>query len=365
MKNLAVETAKSQLYSRARAALDARPPIGSGELYEPTTRQVEAVSRTVSSGEIVPLDLAPVMVRRSLLPGGGAQLADMVRDVLTHWARYPATADEILTTLWIVGTWWRTPGNDLAFRVYPLLMMLAEADAGKTRVLEEAQALSYNPSGIESFPTEIAVREICDQDQTLFLDDLQLVLGNGGAMRRLQSYLRAYKMGASSSNARGGGLNSKGIYGPKAVAGLNTILTHTNGLVDDLLTRGLPLIAMEQYPHPEEIPDQDSLWDEVTTGLRTYLAELGSLMSTDGTLWPVHTYSAEGMSSRRLELAKTYYAIADRLVDPRVVEEKGSDPRWALMARKAVQDKAGGTAAQIRDDLLERMQETGITKEAA
>jgi hypothetical protein len=80
------------------------------------------------------------------------------------------------------------------------------------------------------------------------------------------------------------------------------------------------------------------------------------------TLWPIHSVPKE-LSSRKRELANTYFAVADRAVSPDVVDKFGSDTRWAVLARKSVletvegqSDDPGVALGQVQD----RLKELGI-----
>lgn len=316
-------------------------------------------------GPVQPLDLNTVAKDD---PINGARLLDGLASVLEYYARFPRRADVALTTLWIAGTHWRTIDGNLAFRAWPRWGAIAAPDSGKTRLLELIQALSYSPSDIELSPTEPAVRELITNGDTVLLDELQRVVGRGEAMRKLQAYITGgYKMGAGSSNARGGGINKKPLYGPLAFGALPSLTDNTGHFLDDLVTRVMPLVLMEKSF--DTIPDQDNDWDMITTGFSRQLSNWGAEQMPIPTkevpkpvLWPVHSVPGE-LSARQRELAKSYFAIADRARDPHVVRETGADTRWARVARQAVLEVTSGqgdTSAEVLSSVESRMAELGI-----
>lgn len=353
-----------------KARHDARQHYSTKEIAEAKARYDHLVPDTVQVGsmEIVPWDLNAVM--HSETPIDGADLLFETAAVLAYYARWNSRAELLLTATWIAGTHWRTATGDPAFRVFPIWGVVGDKDSGKTRKQELIQALAYHPSDIESFPTEFAVREMLSHNYTTIIDELHQMVGNGNGMRRAQTLIRsAYKMGAGSAHAKGGGLNQNKIFTPVAVAFLPRFLTHTNGFVEDMVDRMMPLVVSEQSA--DKIPEQDNDYELITSNLANRLAAWGAQQmvfptpeNKHPTLWPIHTVPEE-LSSRKRELANFYFAVADRAVSPEVVAEFGSDTRWAIMIREAVLEQVNGVSDDPAEAVVQvqaKLEELGILK---
>jgi hypothetical protein len=56
-----------------------------------------------------------------------------------------------------------------------------------------------------------------------------------------------------------------------------------------------------------------------------------------GLLRPIHTMP-KALTARDREISSSLLAVADRAVDPKLIDEQGQDLRWAIRGRTAVQN---------------------------
>lgn len=296
----------------------------------------------------------------------GALLAFRLMDILGYYAEYPTVSDLILTVTWIMSTWLRNPEGGLAFKVHPRWFAIGEKGSGKSRMMEEVDALAYRSSGPMSNVTSAFVRDAIADNETVLLEEAQRLFQRGGGKIEIQSATTAHKETARSGDGRGG-LNNRSLYGPMGLVARPSIIYATGGMEDgalaDLFSRALPLIRT--VPASRIIPDQDESWDFLMSRFRAMLAAWGAQNSPRASeddprprLWPIHKDATGNAlpgitSGRQREIAMAHLAVADRLVSPRMILEKGQDTRWAEMTRKAIRDAFRGKSEHGSDLIAE------------
>lgn len=289
------------------------------------------------AGLITPVDLALVENDRI----NGAYLASQVETFCRVYADWPSELDLVLTTLFIMMTWLRKPDDSPSLNVLPRWGAIGVQGSGKTRMMEIIDALCYKSSGIMGNLTSAYVRDVMAEHETLLADETQRLFRSGGGKIEIQQAFTAHKDTVRSGNGHGG-KNNRSLFGFIAYAARPSIITATGGLEDgalaDIFSRTLPLVFPE--PSARLIPDQDRYWDVLSGALSKRLEVWGKIMSPrpdesnpKGNLWPVHPVPAGIGTGRKREIVLPYLALADHLVNPRVLDEEGRDTRWAERAR--------------------------------
>jgi hypothetical protein len=292
-----------------------------------------------------------------------ARILDITRRILAYWGRWDNEAWLDVSTLWIASTWFADENQRLLFTAHPRLFAIAPKGSGKTRYMKLVRALSRNPTGIVKAPvTAPGVREALLGGRTVFLDELHRQIGTGRAHADLQSVISAYEADTGSLNARGG-YNEQSIFGPMMLAAQPVIMTATSGLVDDLFERSFILAPGRSR---DKIPDLNQEFEFAVEPMRKIFQLWGESVrpgpDDDRHLWPVHSMP-ERLDSRMREISQPLLAVADRAVDPDVIDAKGEDLRWAIAGRAAVQNVLlghGENGAEILEDVTGRLRSLGI-----
>jgi hypothetical protein len=320
----------------------------------------------------------PVKVGRTTIPRvelddrapqlNSAGLLDLVHAIFTYFARWDNPHDPVLATLWAASTWFREPANDgksgpLRFKAHPRLMMIAPPGSGKTRIMKITRAFSNDPTGIVKAPvTAPGVRDALDAGRTIFLDEIDRQIGAGRAHMDVQALISAYEADTGSLNGRGG-VNEQNIFGPMMLAAKPKLLTGTNGYIEDLFERSFILNPVKWTGDP--IPDLNDEFDDWADDISKVLKLWGatSVLAADGkNVWPIHTVP-KVLTSRMREISQPFLAVADRAVDPDVLDLEGKDIRWALAARTAVKERLldhGENGNAILAGVADRMLKLGV-----
>jgi hypothetical protein len=178
----------------------------------------------------------------------------------------------------------------------------------------------------------------------------------------VQSIISAYERDTASLNGRGG-YNEQSLFGPMALAAKTRILTSTGGWIDDLFERAF-IVETEKYTEQDDpIPDLDDQFDEIMGMVQDAMGIWAELVRPPkGLLRPIHSVP-KALTARDREISGALLTVADRAVDPKVMEDTGSDVRWALRGREAVQAVLlghGENGAEIIADLAKRMKVIGV-----
>lgn len=307
-------------------------------------------------------DITPVDLDKPRgLTLNAAGLLDMIHGILGHWARWPGDGfQQDVTTLWIASTYMRDLDGELAFKAHPRLFPIAPAGSGKTRLMKIVRALAANPTPLVKAPvTAPGLRDALETGHTVFLDEVDRQIGAGRGHLDVQSLISAYEKDTGSLDGRGG-YNPRAAFGPMMLGAKPRILTSTGGWVDDLFERAFILTPVKHTDEDDPIPDLDDKFDYVTEPVPSVL-ELWAqqVVPVQGALWPVHSVPRT-LTARMREISQPLLAVADRAVDPAVMEKDGHDLRWARRGRDAVTGmllKHGDNGSEILADLTSRMRE--------
>src|SRR5208282_5320402 len=108
----------------------------------------------------------------------------------------------------------------------------------------------------------------------------------------------------------------------------------------------------------DPIPDFDDQYDQIMERIPKAMGIWAeSIRPVEGRLRPIHDVP-KALTSRARQIAGPLLAVADRAVDPELMETQGHDIRWALRGREAVQAALlnhGENGSEILADLSERM----------
>lgn len=277
---------------------------------------------------------------------------------LAYWARWESPYLIDLATLWAASTWFRDTNGILLFPAHPRLFWIGEKGSGKTRAMKIVRGMSDDPTGIVKAPvTAPGLRDALEAGRTVFLDEVDRQLGAGRAHMDVQSVISAYERDTASLNGRGG-VNEQSLYGPMALAAKPRILTSTGGWIDDLFERSFILESVKHTDQEDPIPDLDDQFDDIMEKVQKVMGMWAeAVRPAQGLLRPIHTMP-KALTARDREISSALLAVADRAVDPKVMEDTGQDLRWAIRGRTAVQNVLlghGDNGPQIIADLNRRM----------
>lgn len=305
--------------------------------------------------------------------GGAPQLntalmMDIAHGALKHWARWKRPEYIDIAAGWVASTWMVDASNRLLFNAHGRMAFIGPMGTGKTRSMKIMRGMSRNPTGIVKAPvTAPGLRDALDAGMTVYLDEIDRQFGRGGAHLDVQSLVSAYEKDTGSLNGIGG-LNQQNIYGPMAMAAKPRILTGTNGMVEDLLERSF-VITPEKADDPnDQVPDLDEAYDRIIGKVPGLFAMWGELErynvaeSGANSLWPIHSIP-RALTARQREISLPLLAVADRAVDPDMIDAHGSDLRWAMRMRESVQAvllDRGSDGPQILADVKKDMRKLGI-----
>lgn len=323
-----------------------------------TDPQYRAASTVAVPSGIRPVRLTP---KRPLL--NTAKVLDHVRTILSYWARWDNEHQLDAATLWVASTWFTNDDGQLAFAAHPRLFFIAPPGSGKTRAMKLIRSMTRNPTGIVKAPvTAPGVRDALKAGRTVFLDEIDRQMGKGGGHMDIQSLISAYEADTGSLNGRGG-YNEEPIFGPMVLGAKPRILTGTGGYLEDLFERSF---IMTPSKSGELIPRLDEKFEMATEHMPRVLEIWAEAVRAENPgvkhLWPIHEMP-DSLNDRQREISEPLIAVADRAVDPDVLAAEGSDTRWALIGREAVQGMLlghGSDGADILADITGRLQALGI-----
>jgi hypothetical protein len=345
------------------------------ELQQQADREIARASRTHVARVRVTTEIAPVNLeeQQDVPTLNAAKMLDHIEHVLNYWARFENPHHATLIALWIASTWMTDGDHDhptLLFDAHPRLFMIADKGSGKTRVMKLVRSMARNSTGIAKPPyTGPGVRNALAAGKTVLLDEFDREVGKGMAHLDVQGQVSAYEAETESLNGVGG-VNEPPIFGPMMLAAKPRILTGTNEFIEDLFERSF-IIPIKKYAlQNDPIPDLDEDFNKVVRPLGKVL-EIWAEAIRPGTddegnlikLRPIHTVPVK-LTARMREISSSLLAVADRAVDPDVMAATGSDTRWAVKGRTAVQNVLlghGDNGAELIAELDSRFKELGIS----
>lgn len=327
-----------------------------------TEPNVKVVHPKVQSAVITPVDLEPQEVPN--IPA--AKLLDLLYEVYMYWAKMEPH-DAVIAALWSASTWFAEPDDGkMLFDSHPRLFMIAPPGSGKTRIMKITKAMARKPTPIVKAPvTAPGLRDALNDGRTVILDEFDRQVASGTRNMDVQSIVSAYEQDTGSLNGIGG-YNAQNLFGPMILGAKPRIMSATGGWIDDLFERSF-LINPVKWTDPfNPIPDLDRQFNEITENIPTVLEGWAQQVrwveqstGNNGNIRPIHSIpKALAAVPRNREISMALLSVADRAIDPDVVERTGQDVRWALRARDAVQHSLighGTEGPQIIADLAKRL----------
>jgi len=205
----------------------------------------------------------------------GDQLLDLLASGwFGHYARYPSPAALDAKTLWAAHCWMRDENGVLVFRATPRLFLLSsEPGSGKSFALELAGRVTPSWYGLDLEPTASGlVHTISKEHATITLDEADVAFGAGARHEAVRAIINGgtYRHG-TVLNGKGAKANRVSVFGPLAMAGLDSMEKNTGDKLTALLTRGIKIrmqkASGEDRPpkltrHGEEAAAKAKVWLE-------------------------------------------------------------------------------------------------------
>ena len=187
----------------------------------------------------------------------GDQLLDLLASGwFGQYARFPSPAALDAVTLWAAHCWMRDENGVLVFRATPRLFLLSsEPGSGKSFALELVGRVAPSWYGLDLEPTAAGlVHTISKEHATVTLDEADLAFGAGARHEAVRAIINGgtYRHG-TILNGKGAKANRVSVFGPLALAGLDTMETGTGDKLKPLFTRG-PKIRMEKAAGEDRPP---------------------------------------------------------------------------------------------------------------
>ena len=179
----------------------------------------------------------------------GDRLLDLLRDQwFGMFARFPSQAALDAVTLWAAHTHMRDENGILVFRATPRLYLLSsEPGSGKSHVLELIGRVVPCWYGLDLEPTAAGmVYTISREHATVMVDEGDVMFGAGSRKEAVRAIINGgtYRYG-TYLNGKGAKATREPVFGPLALAGLDTLETDTGDKLTALLSRGVK-IRMEK-----------------------------------------------------------------------------------------------------------------------
>lgn len=360
----AFEEAKAANIARAggKPAVKAEKP---GVQPRPTGKQLATANAfTMAPREDGSLDLRHASKSE---PEGGRFL-DMTRIILGGYARWPSAWSLNLAAIYVALTHFVDDDGEPLFDAIPHWLIVGPKGSGKTQGMKVMRALMRDTTIIATNYTMAGIRDALHAGKVPFLDELHKAFGvSGRANNPVKSIILGSYSAESGSLDGIGGYNPREAFGPMVLAAQPKLLTHLGEELDDLFERS---VIVEWRKSFEDIPPLDDQFRELTSGVRMLLEVWGASerpIPTSGNPKPklrnMHGIPDE-LKARAAEITDPLLAVADRAVDPAVVEENGNDIRWALIAREAVLAAFrghGSNPSGIADDIEAKMKGMGLS----
>jgi Protein of unknown function (DUF3631) len=276
--------------------------------------------------------------QEQLVPGD--QLLDLIRDgYLGFFARFPSPAALDAVTLWAAHTHMRDEKGVLVFRATPRLgLFSSEPGSGKGLVLELLMDIVPNCFGLDLEPTQAGlVHTLNDEHATVLLDEADIMFGAGSRKEGVRAVLNGgtYRYG-TILNGRGGKTNRVPVFGPVAVAGLDTMEKDTGDKLTAMWTRFVK-IRMVKVTGADKPPRRTPKSYEAVAKAKGWL-ELWASQVRDEVAAAFPEMPDEDMEGRTEDIWAPLFAVADAA---------GGD--WPSRARAACLELALARPGDTRD----------------
>jgi hypothetical protein len=324
-------------------------------------------ARAERKNAIAPVrSITPVDLSENRKPEmNSALLLDNMNKAFRYWARWESPELADIATLWAASTWFTDQDGTLLFPAHPRLFMIGEKGSGKTRIMKIVKGMVKDATGIVKAPvTAPGLRDALAANKTIILDEFDRQVISGRSNMDIQSIVSAYERDTASLNSRSGGANEQSLFGPMMLSAKEKILTTTGGWIDDLFERSFIITPVKWTDQEDPIPDLDEDFDVVMEKIQLAMGMWGeAVRPAKGLLRPIHTVP-KALTGREREISSALLTVADRAVDPKLIDSEGEDLRWALRGRAAVQKVLlghGENGSEIIADLTEKFEMMGAS----
>jgi hypothetical protein len=317
-------------------------------------RSASASVAVMAPSAVIPAAAAGIAPRRAEVDG--ARLLEQCGLFLLDYASFPSPAAAVACTLWAGHAVARDASRDLIWRASPrLLLTSAEPGSGKSTVLDLLAILCRSRAGRLGTVTAPGLVQLLGQlREPAFPDEVQSTFGNGRRAEEVRRIINAgYTRRAAALTGRGAKASLTNVFGPVAMAGLDSLITDTNGRLTDTLARCI-IIRMERPARrmPELDERGEDRGDAIAAALAGWTAAIqGELRATAQGLADAAAAGEDGLEDigdggRVAQIWRPLLAIADV-----------AGGMWSAAARDAVWElsAAAGDLEATADamDLLE------------
>jgi hypothetical protein len=181
----------------------------------------------------------------------GDQLLDLLESGwFSFYARFGSRAAADAVTLWAAHCWMRDESGTMVTRATPRLYLLSsEPGSGKSHVLELLSMVVPNCHGLDLEPTAPGLAyTLSSEHATVLIDESDVLFGQGARRQAVRAIINGgYTRHGTYLSGKGAKATRLPIFGPVAMAGLDTMETDTGGSLTALLSRGIK-VRMEKAP---------------------------------------------------------------------------------------------------------------------
>jgi hypothetical protein len=229
--------------------------------------------------------------------------------------------------LWAAHAHMRDAEGVLVWDATPRMMFLSsEPGSGKSRALELLGWLCPNTFGLDTEPTAAGLAwSLSAEHATALLDESDLLFGSGKRRESLRAILHAgmYRNGTVLRMRGSKGVRQR-VYGPVALAGLDSMKTATGEALNALFSRS---IVIKMRKSPDHVPALDAEGRTVAARIRTALAQWAASVRDD--LAQAKPELPEWLMNRPAECWAPLLAVAD-----------AAGGTWPARARAAAEELA-------------------------
>jgi hypothetical protein len=271
----------------------------------------------------------------------GAQVLGYARQLLTRYARFPSAASADVATLWAAHAHARDQDGVMVWNATPRLMLLSgEPGSGKSRVLELLGWLCPATFGLDTEPSAAGLAwTLSSEHATALLDEGDILFGRGRRKESIRAILNSgYQRNGTILRMRGAKGERQHVFGPVALAGLDTMQTATGESLAPLFSRS---IVIRMRKSDGAVPALDDECRGAASKIRTALAAWSATVRDE--LAQARPELPDWLMNRPAEIWTPLLAIADAA---------GSD--WPDRVRTACEELArhSDLASPGDDDIM-------------
>ena len=299
-----------------RARQEAR---GERQAARDARRAAEPAAVAVRASGAVASQAPAIAPRRADIDG--ARLLEQAGLFLLDYASFPSPAAAVACTLWAAHAVARDASRDLIWRASPrLLLTSAEPGSGKSTVLDLLAILCRSRAGRLGTVTAPGLVQLLGQlREPAFPDEVQSTFGNGRRAEEVRRIINAgYTRRAAALTGRGAKASLTNVFGPVAMAGLDSLITDTNGRLTDTLARCIIIRMCRPARRMPELDERgEDRGDAIAAALAGWAASVqGEMRSTAQALADAAAIGEDGLEDigdggRVAQIWRPLFAVAD------------------------------------------------------